>query len=155
MFFKNKNEEFIGTNEELIQWLDNQDYFNSNELREQFVKRRTIEGLDKFNKISLDKDTGTICFGASWGYLSPPNNAPSYPDTTVFKLLTDGFTEEEINKALQKTIDELEKIRDKNKDKTKKEFLSYKTKCTEISKNSHTIARQRNSKSGVFVNDKK
>lgn len=127
----NKEILFIGTHEELNDWLNKRGYI----IDEKHMNQRTAfyENIGIFNRFGpcwLDKKTKIVCSGEGLGY--PPDNAATYPDKVMFELKTEGFTQKEINEAFYKAYRHLNRLRHQNKSDAIKDFIIEKRKISNL-----------------------
>lgn len=127
----NKEILFIGTHEELNDWLNKRGYI----IDEKHMNQRTafyenIGILNQFGPCWLDKKTKIVCSGEGLGY--PSDNAPTYSDKVMFELKTEGFTQKEINEAFYKAYKHLNRLRHQNKSDVIKDFIIEKRKISSL-----------------------
>ncbi|RDC49040.1 hypothetical protein DVA85_25835 [Acinetobacter sp. RIT592] len=127
----NKEILFVGTHEELNDWLNKRGYI----IDEKHMNQRTafyenIGILNQFGPCWLDKKTKIVCSGEGLGY--PPDNVPTYSDKVMFELKTEGFTQKEINEAFYKAYKHLNRLRHQNKSDEIKDFIIEKRKISSL-----------------------
>ncbi|MGL9769059.1 hypothetical protein [Enterococcus sp. DIV0806c] len=115
---------FVGTYEELTKWLNGRGYFVDDNRKKLFFKN--VDERSQFGPFWIDGKNKSICAGEGLGY--PINNTPTYPDSVMFEVKTEGFTQKEINDAFYKAYKHLDRLRHRNKTKEIKDFIIEKNK---------------------------
>lgn len=116
---------FVGTYQEFIDYLKVNNFWKDKEEYEKFLSKPSTQiELSNFSNYNSDIEKGVI-FYSGIAYLE--NNKPTYPDRVIFNLSAQGYSQKEINHAFGKALDELEKMRDKNKEGIK-DFILTKHK---------------------------
>lgn len=118
----NKLKFFVGSHAELTEWLNGQDYFVDENRMKSFLKN--AGNANHFGPFWLDTKENCGCFGEGLGY--PPDNAPTFPDTAMFEVKTEGFSQKEINEAFYKAYKHLDQLRHRNKTNEIKDFIIEK-----------------------------
>ena len=125
MFRKKKSIfSFVGTFKEFLEILKAKGFWETEEEYEQFLSDSVMQqSLTLFSEYNADLKNGLI-FHRAVGY--PPNTRPTYPNKVVLELATEGYTQEEVNKAFEKVLKELEKSRSKKEPGQIKDFILRK-----------------------------
>jgi len=115
---------FVGTYEELTKWLNGRGYFVDDNRKKLFFKN--VDERSQFGPFWIDEKNKSICAGEGLGY--PINNTPTYPDSVMFEVKTEGFAQKEINDAFYKAYKHLDRLRHRKKTKEIKDFIIEKNK---------------------------
>lgn len=128
MFFSKSSKRnffFTGTYKECVEELRKKGFWESEEDYKNHLKNQDIYIKSLFfDEYSADFSKHLICIGTGVAYVG--GRGPIYPDKTIFELNSEGFTQEEINHAFSKALQELKKMREKNQTEGYKDFLLKK-----------------------------
>ncbi|WP_080871739.1 hypothetical protein [Oceanobacillus timonensis] len=110
---KRKNEiEFAGTLGEFVAKLYDLGFWENDETYKKYISEDVYSHFNNtFLNYSANLDEKSISFGKGLG-VSSVNSRPTYPDETIVRIYTEGYTNEEINEAIHETLKKLEKQRD-------------------------------------------
>lgn len=108
---------FTGTYIEFIHALRVISFWESEEDYERFIASPQVKArFSQFGTYFADIKAGVIF---EHGLAYPSEKRPTYPDKTFIELKTEGYSQEEINRAFGKALNELEKINENSKNEMK------------------------------------
>lgn len=123
--FKKDKLTFTGTYQEFIDALQLLDFWEREEDYERFISApQETARLAQFGTYCADIKAGVL-FEQGVGYIG--GKKPTYPDITFMELKTEGYSQEEINQAFGKALNELEKMNKREKGDTKAFILKKLT----------------------------
>lgn len=116
---------FTGTYQEFMNELHIRNFWHSEEDYKNYISLpRVSYKLSNFNTYFADIKAGVI-FEHGLAYAS--EKMPTYPDKILIELKTEGYSQEEINQAFGKALNELEKMNRESKNEMKAFIMEKQT----------------------------